>query len=377
MTDLFEIVEEDVRGVRLRVFKHAPPIAARGVARQRRPRRRRLPRVRGRAVHVRRRAPHRGVHGPHARVVRRPPGRPGRDRDAQLARVGVRVLGGHRRRGVDRAAERLVDRARARVRPQRLRCGGPVRRRGAGRAASRRTSATPPCATSCSCAPSATCPTRSRSRTPSASSTRHPCPTSTSLPTTTRRSCTPRARPAGRRAPSRRTATSSPILMNGMYRADRRGRAAPPPVPPRHHRRRSATLLTFPLFHVGGLQSFLLPYTAAGGKIVLMYKWDAVEAVDLIEREHVTAVAGVPTTMFQLLEVAAGAGAGAPVAGRASLRRDARAARARPADRRPARVPGRARQRVRAHRDLGRGHRQHRARTTSPAPTASARRSRR
>ena len=36
-----------------------------------------------------------------------------------------------------------------------------------------------------------------------------------------------------------------------------------------------ATLLTFPLFHVGGLQSFLLPYTAAGGKIVLMYKWDA------------------------------------------------------------------------------------------------------
>ena len=35
-----------------------------------------------------------------------------------------------------------------------------------------------------------------------------------------------------------------------------------------------------------------------------MYKWDAVEAVDLIEREDVTAVAGVPTTMFQLLEVA-------------------------------------------------------------------------
>ena len=39
-----------------------------------------------------------------------------------------------------------------------------------------------------------------------------------------------------------------------------------------------------------------MPYTAAGGKIVLMYKWDAVEAVDLIERENVTAVAGVPTT---------------------------------------------------------------------------------
>ena len=72
---------------------------------------------------------------------------------------------------------------------------------------------------------------------------------------------------------------------------------APPPLPP-------ATLLTFPLFHVGGLQSALLVYTAIGGKIVLMYKWDAAHAVDLIEREDVTAVAGVPTTMFQLLEVA-------------------------------------------------------------------------
>ena len=35
-----------------------------------------------------------------------------------------------------------------------------------------------------------------------------------------------------------------------------------------------------------------------------MFKWDAELAVDLIEREQVTAVAGVPTTVFQLLEVA-------------------------------------------------------------------------
>ena len=70
-----------------------------------------------------------------------------------------------------------------------------------------------------------------------------------------------------------------------------------------------ATLLTFPLFHVGGLQSFLLPYTAAGGKIVLMYRWDAGEAVEIVEREAVTAVAGVPTTMFELLEAAKAKGA--------------------------------------------------------------------
>ncbi len=93
------------------------------------------------------------------------------------------------------------------------------------------------------------------------------------------------------------------FLMNLMYRqtmaaiANPPSADAPPPLPP-------STLLTFPLFHVGGLQSALMVYAAFGGKIVLMYKWDAVEAVDIIEREDVTAVAGVPTTMFQLLEVA-------------------------------------------------------------------------
>ena len=96
------------------------------------------------------------------------------------------------------------------------------------------------------------------------------------------------------------------FLWQGVYLTTRAAAQAaastdgppPPPSPP-------ATLLTFPLFHVGGLHSFLLPYTASGGKVVLMYKWDPSEAADLIEREQVTAVAGVPTTLFQLLDVAA------------------------------------------------------------------------
>jgi long-chain acyl-CoA synthetase len=91
------------------------------------------------------------------------------------------------------------------------------------------------------------------------------------------------------------------FLMQGAYLTTRNaatGATPSAPAPP-------ATLLTFPLFHVGGLQSFLLPFTASGGKVVLMYKWDPVEAVALIEREAVTTVAGVPTTLFQLLEVAA------------------------------------------------------------------------
>jgi long-chain acyl-CoA synthetase len=94
------------------------------------------------------------------------------------------------------------------------------------------------------------------------------------------------------------------FLMQGAYLTLSAAEGAPPPDPDAPPPRPMATLLTFPLFHVGGLQSFLLPYTAAGGKLVLMYKWDPELAVDLIEREQVTAVAGVPTTMFQLLEVA-------------------------------------------------------------------------
>jgi len=98
------------------------------------------------------------------------------------------------------------------------------------------------------------------------------------------------------------------FLMQGVYRTSLAAASAgPPPVgappPPQ-----MATLLTFPLFHVGGLQSFLLPFTAAGGKVVLMHHWDASAAVDLVEREQITTIAGVPTTMFQLLEAAHEAG---------------------------------------------------------------------
>ena len=83
------------------------------------------------------------------------------------------------------------------------------------------------------------------------------------------------------------------FLMNLLYRQTTAAAAnppaadAPPALPP-------ATLLTFPLFHVGGLQSSLVVFAAIGGKIVLMYKWDAAEAVDLIEREDVTGCPACP-----------------------------------------------------------------------------------
>ena len=96
------------------------------------------------------------------------------------------------------------------------------------------------------------------------------------------------------------------FLMQGVYftmtNATPAPASQPAPLP-------MATLLTLPLFHVGGLQSFLLPFTAAGGKLVLMHRWDAGEAVDIIEREGITTIAGVPTTMFELLEAAKAKGA--------------------------------------------------------------------
>ncbi|MGH9214229.1 MAG: class I adenylate-forming enzyme family protein [Acidimicrobiales bacterium] len=101
------------------------------------------------------------------------------------------------------------------------------------------------------------------------------------------------------------------FLMGGLYMGTVRAAAAAgirsegadgeTPPPP-------STLLTFPLFHVGGLQSHLIPYTAYGGKLVLMYRWDADRAVDLIEREAVTNFSGVPHTAFDLLERAAARG---------------------------------------------------------------------
>lgn len=96
------------------------------------------------------------------------------------------------------------------------------------------------------------------------------------------------------------------FLMNMMYAGAAAAAAAPPPDPDQGVPGVPAmsTLLTFPLFHVGGLQSHLIPYTAFGGKLVLMYKWDPVQAVDLVEREGVTAFSGVPTTVFQLLDEA-------------------------------------------------------------------------
>lgn len=56
-----------------------------------------------------------------------------------------------------------------------------------------------------------------------------------------------------------------------------------------------------PLFHVTACNCVLHPCTMAGGTIVLMRKWDAGRALELIERERVTNLSGVPSMSRELL----------------------------------------------------------------------------
>jgi len=63
----------------------------------------------------------------------------------------------------------------------------------------------------------------------------------------------------------------------------------------------TTVLLPVPLFHVTGCNCVLHPITAVGGRIVMMYRWDADVAVELIERERVTVFTGVPTMSREML----------------------------------------------------------------------------
>lgn len=62
------------------------------------------------------------------------------------------------------------------------------------------------------------------------------------------------------------------------------------------------TLIAVPFFHVIGSLSILLPNMAAGGKLVLMRKFDPEDAQELIARERVTVTGGVPAIPLSLLE---------------------------------------------------------------------------
>ncbi len=79
----------------------------------------------------------------------------------------------------------------------------------------------------------------------------------------------------------------------------RRGEAPPAADPDAPQR---ATLLSVPFFHATGCFAVLNPSVFAGGKVVLMFKWDAIRAFELIQREQINSAGGVPTIAWQLIE---------------------------------------------------------------------------
>lgn len=100
-------------------------------------------------------------------------------------------------------------------------------------------------------------------------------------------------------------------LMNQNFSGDVQNRAAeiafgtgrtkqPPETP--------VALVTTPLFHATANNTLAQPATMAGGKVVLMRKWDAAEAVRLIEAERVTHMTGVPLIVRELVTSPAIAG---------------------------------------------------------------------
>jgi long-chain acyl-CoA synthetase len=64
----------------------------------------------------------------------------------------------------------------------------------------------------------------------------------------------------------------------------------------------NAYLLSVPLFHATGCHSILVGNLLAGGKLVMMHRWDAGRALELIERERITTFGGVPTMVLQVLD---------------------------------------------------------------------------
>lgn len=62
-----------------------------------------------------------------------------------------------------------------------------------------------------------------------------------------------------------------------------------------------SALVTTPLFHVTANNCLAQGTTVAGGKLVHMYRWDAGEALKIIEREKITNLTGVPVMSRELI----------------------------------------------------------------------------
>ncbi|MFD1788654.1 class I adenylate-forming enzyme family protein [Sphingomonas floccifaciens] len=88
------------------------------------------------------------------------------------------------------------------------------------------------------------------------------------------------------------------ILSSGYVQARvslRRGEMPAEPTP-------KTWLMVIPLFHVTACSASMMGTLVSGSTLVFMRKWDATEALAIIERERVNVTGGVPTIAWQLLE---------------------------------------------------------------------------
>ena len=108
-------------------------------------------------------------------------------------------------------------------------------------------------------------------------------------------------RPKGALGTHRNAISNLISLGFSASRAVVRRTGAPPPAPDPNLLQRSM-LLPVPLFHVTGSHSVLIPAMAGGVKMVLMHRWSPSKALELIEREKISGLTGVPTMIWQLLE---------------------------------------------------------------------------
>jgi acyl-CoA synthetase (AMP-forming)/AMP-acid ligase II len=80
------------------------------------------------------------------------------------------------------------------------------------------------------------------------------------------------------------------IVLLGLLAQDGRAPAGPP-----------RTLISVPLFHVTGEVPVMLNSFVVGRCMVIMPKWDAAEALRLIDKEKITYFVGVPTMSLELM----------------------------------------------------------------------------
>jgi acyl-CoA synthetase (AMP-forming)/AMP-acid ligase II len=92
-------------------------------------------------------------------------------------------------------------------------------------------------------------------------------------------------------------------LLNLMYVGARAGLRAPTPAGGPATAQPAVVLVPVPLFHATGCHSVLVAQLFFGGTLVLMRRWDPAVAVELVERERVTTLTGVPAMTWELLGV--------------------------------------------------------------------------